>query len=44
MKAGDALIFSEHLTHGTLPWLANKERRTIFFKCLPRPIVLHMPF
>ena len=23
---------TEHLTHGTLPWLANKERRTVFLK------------
>lgn len=32
MRVGDALIFTEHLTHGTLPWSGEGERRTIFFK------------
>ena len=23
LRAGDAMLFTERLTHGTLPWLAN---------------------
>jgi hypothetical protein len=29
---GCGCAVTEHLTHGTLPWLVNKERRTLFFK------------
>ena len=33
LSVGDALIFSERMTHGTLPWRAEgKERRTLFHK------------
>ncbi len=32
MKAGSALIFTEALTHGTLPWKAKHERRTLLFR------------
>ena len=32
MKAGDALIFTEALTHGTLPWTAPHERRTLLYR------------
>ncbi len=31
-KAGDALIFSEACTHGTLPWTADNQRRAILYK------------
>jgi hypothetical protein len=31
-KAGTAVIFTEALTHGALPWSSDKERRTIFYK------------
>ena len=31
-KAGDAVIFSEACTHGTLPWTADHQRRAILFK------------
>jgi ectoine hydroxylase-related dioxygenase (phytanoyl-CoA dioxygenase family) len=31
-KAGTAVFFTEASTHGTLPWNAKHERRTIFFK------------
>jgi ectoine hydroxylase-related dioxygenase (phytanoyl-CoA dioxygenase family) len=31
-KAGSAVIFTEALTHGTLPWHGDHERRTVFFK------------
>ena len=30
--AGSAIIFTECLAHGTLPWRANHQRRTIFAK------------
>jgi hypothetical protein len=36
--AGTAIIFTEALTHGTLPWRGQHERRTIFFKYSPHPI------
>lgn len=32
MQAGDALIFTEALTHGTLPWKAKHERRTLLYR------------
>jgi hypothetical protein len=35
MKAGDALIFTEALTHGTLPWTAAHERRTLLYRYSP---------
>jgi hypothetical protein len=33
--AGTAIIFSEALTHGTLPWRGAQERRTLFYKFSP---------
>ncbi|MEE3233182.1 MAG: phytanoyl-CoA dioxygenase family protein [Candidatus Latescibacterota bacterium] len=36
--AGTAVIFTEALTHGALPWTGSGERRTIFFKYSPNPI------
>ncbi len=36
--AGTAVIFTEALTHGTLPWNAAHERRTLFFKYSPGPL------
>jgi hypothetical protein len=36
--AGTAIIFTEALTHGTLPWHGADERRTVFFKYSPHPI------
>ena len=30
--AGSAIIFTESLAHGTLPWRANHQRRTLFAK------------
>ncbi|MCY3765913.1 MAG: phytanoyl-CoA dioxygenase family protein [Gemmatimonadetes bacterium] len=32
MKAGSALIFTEALTHGTFPWTASHERRTLLYR------------
>ena len=36
--AGTAIIFTEALTHGPLPWTADHERRTIFYKYSPNPL------
>lgn len=36
--AGSAVIFTEALTHGTLPWRGADERRTLFLKFCPRPL------
>ncbi len=33
--AGSAVIFTEALTHGALPWRGADERRTLFFKFSP---------
>ncbi len=37
-KAGDCVIFTEALMHGTLPWQGPGERRTLFFKYAP-PVI-----
>lgn len=34
-KAGDAIVFTEALTHGTLPWTVEDERQTVFYKFSP---------
>jgi len=34
-KAGDVVIFTETLTHGTLPWTAAHERRALLYKFSP---------
>jgi hypothetical protein len=36
--AGTAVVFTEALTHGTLPWRGAGERRTVFFKYNPHCI------
>ncbi|MCB0062334.1 MAG: phytanoyl-CoA dioxygenase family protein [Caldilineaceae bacterium] len=36
--AGTAVIFTEALTHGTLPWHGAGERRTLFYKYSPHPV------
>ncbi len=36
--AGTAIIFTEALTHGTLPWRGAGERRTLFYKYSPHPV------
>lgn len=36
-KAGTAIIFTEALTHTTLPWTGQQERRTLFYKYSPHP-------
>jgi ectoine hydroxylase-related dioxygenase (phytanoyl-CoA dioxygenase family) len=37
LRKGDAVIFTEALTHGALPWLSEKdgERRALLFKYCP---------
>jgi hypothetical protein len=37
-SAGSAIIFTEALTHGTLPWRGSHERRTVFYKYSPRSV------
>ena len=36
--AGSAIIFTEALVHGTLPWQGSEERRTAFYKYSPRTL------
>jgi ectoine hydroxylase-related dioxygenase (phytanoyl-CoA dioxygenase family) len=36
--AGTAIIFTEALVHGTLPWQGRDERRTAFYKYTPEPL------
>lgn len=35
LKAGTAILFTEALAHGTLPWKGQHERRTLFYKYSP---------
>ena len=35
LRAGSVLIFTEALTHGTLPWAADHERRALFYRYSP---------
>ena len=37
-KAGSAVIFTEALGHGTLPWKAEHDRRSILYKYSPAPL------
>ena len=34
-KAGDVVVFSEATTHGTLPWRAKHQRRSLLFRYSP---------
>jgi len=34
-RAGDVILFTEALTHGTLPWRGRSERRTLLFRYSP---------
>jgi hypothetical protein len=42
--AGSAVIFTEALAHGTLPWPGADERRTVFYKYCPRPLAWSRTF
>lgn len=35
VEAGDAIVFTESLIHGTIPWAAEHERRALVFKYSP---------
>ena len=35
LRAGDVMLFTEALTHGTSPWRATHERRTLLYKYSP---------
>ncbi len=35
-KAGDLLIFNEATTHGTMPWTARHQRRTLMYRFSPK--------
>ena len=37
-SAGSLIIFTEALLHGTLPWTAAHERRSMLYKFAPGPI------
>ncbi|GAB4463379.1 MAG: hypothetical protein OHK0029_31960 [Armatimonadaceae bacterium] len=41
--AGSAILFTEALTHGTLPWRGEDERRTVFMKYSPHPLAWAVP-
>lgn len=43
MKAGDAVIFSEALTHGTIPWQGESERRLLRYLYCPAIQGTHNP-
>ncbi|MBT3346216.1 MAG: hypothetical protein HN712_27485 [Gemmatimonadetes bacterium] len=34
-KAGDVVIFTEAVTHGTIPWTADHDRRSVLFRMSP---------
>ena len=36
LKAGDVLFFAETATHGTMPWTAGHQRRSVLFKYASR--------
>jgi ectoine hydroxylase-related dioxygenase (phytanoyl-CoA dioxygenase family) len=36
LRAGDLLIFTEALTHGTMPWLAEGVRRALLYRYSPK--------
>lgn len=38
VKAGSAMIFTEALMHGALPWKASHERRTLLYRYIPGAI------
>jgi hypothetical protein len=44
VEAGDVVIFTEALTHGTWPWTADYERRAIFLKYSPGQLAYATPY
>jgi hypothetical protein len=43
VKAGSIVIFSEALTHGTLPWAAPFPRRTLLYKYAAKHVLFMQP-
>lgn len=39
-QPGDAIIFTEALTHGSVPWTADHQRRVLFYKYAPAYMTL----
>jgi hypothetical protein len=37
-EPGDAIIFTERLTHGAFPWDADHERRSVLYRYIPGPL------
>jgi hypothetical protein len=44
VQAGDAIIFSEACTHGTWPWRAKHERRSLLYKFAPGHMAWASPY
>jgi ectoine hydroxylase-related dioxygenase (phytanoyl-CoA dioxygenase family) len=44
VEAGDAIIFSEACTHGTWPWRAKHERRSLLYKYAPGHMAWASPY
>jgi hypothetical protein len=44
VKAGDVIIFSEACTHGTWPWRARHERRSLLYKYAPGHMAWASPY
>ena len=44
VQAGDAIIFSEACTHGTWPWRAKHERRSLLYKYAPGHMAWASPY
>ncbi|MFI1018581.1 phytanoyl-CoA dioxygenase family protein [Streptomyces sp. NPDC020965] len=42
IKAGSAVVFTEALIHGTLPWVSPNDRRTIFVRYAPGAVNFRM--
>lgn len=43
-KPGDAIVFTEALTHGTLPWNVDAPRSTVFYKFSPHALTWSADF
>jgi len=43
-KPGDGIIFSEAMTHGTLPWTSDARRETVFYKFAPHSLTWSADF
>lgn len=41
LQAGDVLVFNEALTHGTLPWRSERQRRVLLYRYSPYWVNYH---